>query len=43
MPADDEKRPHKKPLKRVAWFVGLYLVSVLVIGLVAWFIRLWIA
>ncbi|MAM60910.1 DUF2474 family protein [Maritimibacter sp. UBA3975] len=37
----DERRP-KKPLRRALWFVGLYLVSVLAIGTVAWLIRLWI-
>jgi hypothetical protein len=29
--------------KRVAWFVGLWAASVTVIGVVAWFLRLWIA
>ncbi len=28
--------------KRLAWFVGLWLAGVTVVGTVAWFIRLWI-
>lgn len=29
--------------KRLAWFVALWATGVIVVGSVAWFIRLWIA
>lgn len=33
----------ERPLwKRLAWFVGLWAMSVCAIGVVAWFLRLWI-
>lgn len=30
-------------LRRLAWFVAIWLASVAAIGTVAWIIRLWIA
>jgi len=29
--------------KRLAWFAGLWAAGVATVGIVAWFIRLWIA
>ncbi|WP_156118069.1 DUF2474 family protein [Paracoccus sp. PAMC 22219] len=29
-------------IRRLAWFVAIWLASVVVIGTVAWIIRLWI-
>lgn len=38
-PSPEQERPF---WKRLAWFVGLWATSVAVIGVVAWFLRLWI-
>lgn len=39
----DERQTHgKRGARRAAWFIGIYLASVLTIGAVAWAIRLWI-
>ncbi|WP_265502067.1 DUF2474 family protein [Paracoccus beibuensis] len=32
----------RQGLVRLAWFVGIWVASVAVIGTVAWLIRLWI-
>ncbi|WP_410219142.1 DUF2474 family protein [Paracoccus sp. (in: a-proteobacteria)] len=32
----------RRGLRRLAWFVAIWLASVAVIGTVAWLIRLWI-
>lgn len=32
----------RQRLVRLAWFVGIWIASVAVIGTVAWLIRLWI-
>ncbi|MBM3603909.1 MAG: DUF2474 family protein [Alphaproteobacteria bacterium] len=31
-----------RSLRRLAWFVAIWLASVCAIGIVAWLIRLWI-
>lgn len=44
MSTDAPLPERERPLwKRLAWFVGLWAMSVAVIGIVSWFLRLWIA
>ncbi|WP_158807737.1 DUF2474 family protein [Beijerinckia sp. L45] len=45
MPVTIPERPDDKPLgflRRLGWFVALYALGVLSVGLVAYGIRLWI-
>jgi hypothetical protein len=45
MPVTIPERPAKKPpglLRRLGWFVALYMLGVFSVGIVAYGIRLWI-